>query len=245
MKRFVALFAVVGMALMICLIGYNQQRIVEDLAANQEYTSEVADLTCQIAVEERVIELPEDGSEYYTTVFVHADWRKRADERQMVAWFQSQPELASLKAQTRFNVVEEGDPQYEWHIKVLGGLPAVMIQTDKGRVIYKTSGKDMPGASNVMAADLVELFNKRPWLRIRPWKRPRPCPQPCPQPGPEPDPTPKPSPDIDVDVKIPDLRPPQPRMVKTGGDFWVILGIVVVLAAGLTIVWEWKSRVGF
>ncbi|HUU23462.1 MAG TPA: hypothetical protein VM389_13100 [Phycisphaerae bacterium] len=250
MKSWIPIVAIVAVALMLCAIGYNQSTIISDLADTQSClqetqealadTTRTAETAAGAAAEERVLKLPE-GVDYYTTLAVHKDWQTRPNEREFVSWFSVQPELASLKAQTTFALAEEGNAYYKNHVQAMGDFPGVMIQTDAGRVVYKVAGNSLPASSGEMAAELVTLFEKRPWLRLRPWLRPRPCP--CPKPGPAPGPEPKPSPDVDVKVNIPVLRPPAPIVAKeVGDDFWVILSISLIVAAAVTIVAQFRAR---
>lgn len=250
--RFLIPAAIAALSLCVVWLGYGQRADREDLAdaqARAQWAQAVAVHAAHQTVRERVLQLPEDGECYYTTVVVRANWQARPEDRELVAWFDAQPELASLKGQTTFHVLTPEAATYQYFVDSAGGeaaLPAVFVQGEGGRVLYKVSGREIPESPAVMAGELVELFDKRPWLRIRPWKRPKPCPGPEPCPDPEPGPAPKPAPDrnINVDVKIPDLRPKQPEPEKpSDADFWVILGVAVAAGAGVALVAGVKRRV--
>lgn len=227
--------AMLCIALAVCWIGYQQTTTQKDLAKVVEVTVWNTD---QITARDRVVDLPDDGGYYYTSVFVHADWQSRPQERQLVASFEVEPALVSLKAQTNYNVTTTDSEIFKERWEGYVDAPAVVIQDEAGQVIWKASGTDIPQAE-AMAPELVQLFNKRPWLKLRPWKRPRPCPCPTPQPQPEPD---KVKPDKTVVVKIPDLRPLK-KQEAAGSDVWVVLAVACVLAAVLAVVFQFKARV--
>lgn len=214
----------------ICLLGSQQASI-----------SQQVDLAVQAAsspvVQEQVINLPEDGGTYHTVLLLHADWRNRPNERELVAWFKTEPALVSLAAQTHYWQITDADPIYASnYAATTPTLPAVLVQTEDGRAIYKVSGDEIPSAGAV-ASDVVQLFDKRPWLRLRPWKRPRPAPTPAPEPKPEP----KPDVDVKINTQIPVVRPPQEPSGQ-GADFWAILGISIVVAGCVAIAWQLRSR---
>lgn len=236
-------------ALMVCWLGLSGAETDAELGAVTESVEDVqqglhalARTVAEEAVADRVLELPEDGRSYRTVVVLHDDWQRRRPERELVAWFAAQPELASLKAQTQFYLLTSDSATYEDFVAAAGGeLPAVFVQDETGRALYKAAGDGLVSADR-MAAELVTLFEKRPWLRLRPWLRPRPCPCPTPAPTPSPDPGPQPGPDIDVDVRIPDLRPPAERVdAAGGGDVWLVMAVVVVVAAVGAVAWNFRK----
>ena len=225
LDKVLAVLALSGVALAVCWLGYQQDQTRQDLTTMGQAVEDAAN---ENVVRERVVDLPEDGNLYYTTVFVHADWRKRPEERRLMVAFKVEPALVSLVAQTHFNLYTPNDPDYKERFEGVE-VPCVLVQTESGEVIYKASGENIPTAS-AMVGELVTFFDKRPWLRIRPWKRPRPCP--TPDPDPKPDGKVKPDrPNIDVDVKIPDLRPTgKDKQPTESSDVWLVMAIAVAIA---------------
>ncbi|MHB1033261.1 MAG: hypothetical protein ACYC35_05060 [Pirellulales bacterium] len=188
-------------------------------------------------VAEQVIELPEDGEAYHTSIFTHADWQARPDERRLVAWFAGNARLASFKAQTHAHHVTPDDPIFPRFRDTIAELPAVVVQQASGRVLYKTSGPRIPESAERLANDIALVFPNRPVLL--PWNRPRPCPGPnCPQPKPEPQPAP---PDVDVNVApIPDVAPAEPN--PNGALSLALAGGAAALAGGVA--YAWRKRYG-
>lgn len=204
----------------------------------------VSAMVADRAVQEHVVRLPDDGGLYWTICLVHKDWKQRQADRELVASFDADGRLASLKAQTKFSVVVEGDPLYAAHFAAAGKLPCLYVQTQEGRVLYKESGPQLVPTA-VRAERIFEIFDKRPWLRIRPWKRPRPCPEPGPCPGPEPGPDVVPDTDVDVDVVIPDLGPPEEAEQSQEASWALLPGLAAAGAGVLTMLVQWKKRSGF
>lgn len=131
--------------------------------------------TIDEAYQERVVYLPEDGGRWYLTLFTHDDWQYRARDRYVYAMFHSGT-LDSLRAQTKTFHYTPKHRLYKArlaHAAPHGRLPAVMLQDDSGRIVYKVSGPDCyekrPGE---MLAAIVE--------KIKQWRpfRPRPGPGP-------------------------------------------------------------------
>ncbi len=175
--------------------------------------------------EEQVIDLPEDGGAWYTTLFLHADWRQRPQERQLAAWFASNPRLASLKAQTHWNVHTQKDRMYRarW-AHVVSVWPCVLLQTSDGKVRYKASGDNIPSNADQLASDITtRLF-------------------PCPKPKPKPNPTPAP----DTNPVIPDTTPDiTPDAGPAGEDFpWALLIVGILVAVGAVLFYHFKKPGG-
>lgn len=101
---------------------------------------------------ERVIELPEDGEIWQTIVI--AD-KGSAAGRALAADFATVPRLASLAAQTK---VYEYEPGHWWVKRYHAGdaAPMVLVQTDRGRVIYKAFGAQLPQGEQL--ADEIEAM---------------------------------------------------------------------------------------
>jgi len=218
-----AALAALGFACVWSAVQTHQQaRLIERLgAAQHELAAVVAE------PQERIVELPEDGQEYHVSVIVHDDWRRRPEERRLVAWWSSDPYLASIKAQTHFHLYTLSDPIYQSRLAhAVDRLPAVLIQTAAGRVVVKLSGENIPPSAGPLVRLIVKLWKLHP---LRPWLRPKPCPGPCPEPEPEP------QPDVTPVEPIPDTLPPEPLAEFPWG--WlvvaVLLGVLVPVLAHL------------
>lgn len=176
-------------------------------------------------VNERIVDLPETGGAWHLSIFVHRDWRERADERRLVAWFSVEPRLASLKAQTHDHLYTDADPMYRLRFcKVVPLLPAVMLQDGTGKVWYKAAvgSRDAP-----LPNDPVLLGDKFQSLFAG-----GPCPRP--KPKPEPEPEPKPGPDEVPDLPdVPDLDAPTNHPAPAKEQFPWPLAILIVMGAGV------------
>ena len=157
-------------------------------------------------VERQIIDLPQDGQAWHTSLFLHDDWESIDNERRMVAWFETEPRLSSLKAQTIWHLYTESDPIYQERFREsIPVLPAVVLQKDNGEVVYKASVHAIPDSSDKLARDIRATINRR---CPGPWCRPSPEPGPVPRPKPDVKPQPQPANKPAVpDIAKPD-RPP-------------------------------------
>lgn len=97
---------------------------------------------------DQIITLPEDGSRYYTSVFLNG-------ESAIPGWFQTDSRLATLKRQTHFNVMQTSDPQFvERYGKAVTEFPCIALTKADGTVVFKASGKNVPNRP----ADLVAMI---------------------------------------------------------------------------------------
>jgi hypothetical protein len=177
-----------------------------------------------LATSNVTVDLPNDGEAYYLSVFVHDDYMSRQSERHLVASFDTDPQLRSLKAQCHWHVYTPSDPIYKDRFSAVTTFPCILLQSSKGEVLVKASGAN--------ATNPVTLFNNKPWLRVRPWLRPRPCP-PCPEPQPLPQPSPQPDLTPNPDTTPIDEVPPFP---------WLLLVLAVLLAGGISFAVNWTRR---
>ena len=181
-------------------------------------------------VSQRVVELPEDGGAYHTTLLVHDDWRSRPQDRELVAWFDVEPRLASLKAQTHWHVYPESNPTHRERFAGHAVLPAVFIQKADGTVVLSEHAHELRDANAKSLGDQVGFLFRRTPARI--------FPRPCPRPEPEPTPVvPDDRPIIDVDVNpVIDTTP----AAESAALFWVLLVAAVVVAFLVTLAVEFK-----
>lgn len=176
---------------------------------------------------DRVISLPEDGHAWHTTVFTNA--QPSARDRQVIGWFASDSSLSRLKQQTHWHTYANGSPlSARYKSLTAGGLPAVVVQDDKGAVVYKASG------ANLAAEPWPLVKGIRDCIRAH-------CPhlRPCPQPEPEPEPSPEP--DLGPKPVIPDVVGPDqttPLDAKDDTMLVVVLAFVGALVAGFIHAWQ-------
>lgn len=165
------------------------------------------------AIEERVIELPEDGGNWHTVVVTTPD----AYGQRLKQNFENTPQLLALRSQTTYY---ELPPNHWWVRQHLKGatFPLVLVQrpvsaTD-AKVIYKVSGPDVPGDGAILAGEIAQAIEDC---------RPRPTPTPTPTPTPAP---------VNPDP-IPDLRPavvnPQPAQDEGLG----LIAYALIAASGV------------
>lgn len=165
-------------------------------------------------VNDRVIHLPEDGGSYHTTILTHTNWEGVSRDRELVAWFTSDPRLASLRAQTHFHHYTDSNPLYRTRLAAAvpqQELPAVMIQSADGAVLCKFSGNTLPGDPMSLGDMLSDCF-------------PRPAPPPAP--GPQPLPPPN-------TPYIPDTRPTPPPGGPGGNDPGIMVAIIALIIGGV------------
>ena len=152
------------------------------------------------AIGERIIDLPEDGEVWHTSLLLHDEWERIDQDRRLVAWFETNSRLASLRAQTVWHIYTESDPIYHERFReAVPILPAVLVQRSDGEVIYKSSGVHLPDRAEKLASSIHGTIRRR---CPSPWCGPQPQPEPPPQPHEEqPLPKPEPIPDLSADSK--------------------------------------------
>lgn len=182
--------------------------------------SKINDLpTVQATVQQQVVNLPEDGKAYYTSLFLAKNWQADPRSREVRAWFDTNVTLASLKSQTHFNIVTPADPQWgaKYAQSVGNALPCVAVTDASGGIVYKASAKTLPTKDNVLAAEVYQSVERRR----------RRCPINEPQPTPV-----TPEPNVpDTTPNLPDTSPAITTPPEEHFPLW--LGIVLGLA-GIT-----------
>ena len=145
-------------------------------------------------IEERIIELPEDGNAWYTTIISPEKTVKNDPiARKLEANLKVNPRLASLIAQTHVNRYHPSHPM--WNAKyrpIYGDNPptAIVVQTPDGKVCYKATGANIPSDGDALADSIARAIADC---------RPRPNPSPTPTPDPTPPVIPDTVPDIGPD----------------------------------------------
>jgi len=218
----------------------------------------IADNSNGIAVEERVVNLPQDQNKWYISIVGGGLCNEgRCDLRfnMIMNWFNTNPNLKSLKNQVHFCIITVGTPIYkERYEKNISGIPTVRVQKADGTVVYEAAGKYIPLSAEGLYGAIVDasqkaqgIFPLLPWRRkcgpLLPWRRDmdrrldaNPSPGPCPEPEPDvqpypPDPDPQPLDDGGA-PELPESSHPRLR---------VILGVLsALLGGGIGIAVQWK-----
>lgn len=146
-------------------------------------------------VQERIVDVPEDGQRWWTCIFTAET--PTVQEQRVLAAFEKDSQLKLLKAQTKCVHYVPGDRYYETVLsQSIAEIPAVIVQKNDGKVIYKRSGQSLLDNVDRLGADIALAIEQC---------CPRPRPKPTPTPEPKPDATPAPAP-----APIPDLTPNEP-----------------------------------
>ena len=180
-----------------------------------------------LPVEEEVVNLPEDGNLYHISVVVHDDWQARPVDRQLVGLWSSDRRLLSLRAQTNYHFYTQGDATYQANLAhAIPDVPAVVVQDASGKVHYKASGNAVAEPKGILKNLLAKI-----------------CPN-CPRPGPKPNDTPAPVPTPQPVVPDTPVIPDTPFIDETETEQfpWALLVGVVVVAAGGSLVWQFRKE---
>ncbi len=115
-------------------------------------------------IQERVIDLPEDGNKWFTSLFLHDSWQGKPQESMVVNAFETDRRLISLKGQTVFNTYTESDPHYrETFAEAIPELPAITVQRPDGTIVYKASAGNIPRSGPAIADSIQRTSRRRCW----------------------------------------------------------------------------------
>ncbi|MFH1302510.1 MAG: hypothetical protein ABIK07_15725 [Planctomycetota bacterium] len=115
-------------------------------------------------VQERVIDLPEDGNKWFTSLFLHDQWQSRDQDSTLVNAFETDRRLVNLSNQTIFNKYTESDPHYrETFAAAIPDLPAIAVQRPDGTIVYKASGSNIPRSGPAIADSIQRTSRRRCW----------------------------------------------------------------------------------
>lgn len=176
---------------------------------------------------ERVVDLPNDSCNWYTSVFVHSTPTPR--DAFIVNYFNS-GELSKLQRQTHFQVMRQSSPTWARYINLTQQLPSVVLQDNYGRVVFKASGSNcLLDTQAILTRSISAAIRRHPrsYNESYYWNCPCPRPEPTPQPQPQPQPGP---PNI-----IPDDTDAIPDETPGTDQFEVVLislGIFAVVLVG-------------
>lgn len=105
--------------------------------------------------------IPKDADKYYITVFTHADWAKRPEEKALIEAIRSEP-LRSTVLAHRFNhyTTNMGIYKSRWADKFPEEvLPVIIRQKPDGGYVYKASGQNIPSGARAILNDM-KLYNQ-------------------------------------------------------------------------------------
>jgi hypothetical protein len=178
-------------------------------AAQAAYAASVAELG------DRVIDLPEDAHAWHTSVFTHK--RPTNREKQLLEWFDNDPQLHRLKLQTHFHHLTPDSSIYpRFEILTAGGLPVVVLQDAAGTVVYKASGEAVPATPWPLVRGIIDCVRAH-------------CPH-CPRPKPKPEPQPDPDDQPDEKPVIPDIVGPNEETPVGRDDTLAVTAAVFVVS---------------
>jgi len=225
MKRFVSVFVAASILAALAWSVATATNVKQDERSLSKQLAQVkatADYAVSLAeIGDRVIDLPDDGHAWYTTVVTSEQPTPR--ERAVLAWFDREPELIRLKQQTHFHHYTPKSAVYKnVEPAIANGLPAVIVQDGTGAVVYKVSGDNVPNASWPLVRGIIDCIRAH-------------CPH-CPRPKPKPTPAPpdeKPAPVEPPSDKlvIPDVVGPNDNTPEDARDDTLVVTIGAFLAA--------------
>lgn len=132
------------------------------------------------------------NSSWYTTLHFPSNWKQNYKLYRIRLWFDSHPELARLKYETKFNIYEEGTEVFQKHYEGKVTVPSILIQRPDGSIIFAATANNLP----VSPEELISKINKKIQPTAGKCNDPN-CPKCYPKPEPEPilKPIPKPKTD--------------------------------------------------
>jgi len=168
MKNVLGIFAIVAV-LVCCAIAFDQTM---QLAGHVEQLQSDLELRAAMDAEargEHVINPPQDGKRYATIVLTSDRWQTDFAERRLLAWFDSNPDLRSLRTTTTFVHYTPSNPIWKERFapSYKGGQTMVRIQDWDGATYFEQSDNELPQSD----ATLVEAIRTR-LGQCRPWTRP-------------------------------------------------------------------------
>lgn len=170
-----------------------------------------------LASEPGVVELPEDGKLYYTSLFFPTNWQENARCRDIAGWFDTNDKLRSLKSQTKFKIYTEEMTLYRDRYKqTVEVVPCICLNDSTGKVLYIARDKNIPTTASGLSRQIISQ------LDTMPGRRRRECVVVV-QPQAEPEPAVEAEPDVEIKDSVIDEKIP----VATG-----LLVILVGLAVG-------------
>jgi len=100
---------------------------------------------------------PDDMLKPYLTIFTHADWEKRSDERSLVEAIQ-QGNMLKLVKDSHFNHYTPDDEMYKQRWAEMfpeSKFPVIVTQVPSGGITYKASRGNIPSGSEALFNDIA------------------------------------------------------------------------------------------
>lgn len=94
-------------------------------------------------IEERIIDLPEDGHTWHTILFLRPDWQRLPVERKAHTIFFTETGLSSLRQQTHWHVITTDQPEFQPFRSLVTITPCLVVERANGEVIYRESGPQL------------------------------------------------------------------------------------------------------
>ena len=97
----------------------------------------------QRLVEERVLDLPEDGNQWHTILILRPNWQSHPTDRRAEALFHADPTLTSLKHQTHWHLITTDQPEFAKFRALVDATPCLIVERANGEVVYRESGPNL------------------------------------------------------------------------------------------------------
>lgn len=96
------------------------------------------------SVQERVLQLPDDASNWHSILILSPDWRNKSAERTVEAMFHTDPLLSGLKRQTHWHLITTNAIEYAPFQKLVKGkTPYFMLEMPNGEIIARHGGEEL------------------------------------------------------------------------------------------------------
>ena len=170
------------------------------------------------STEERVLVLPQDGGQWYLTIYGDAANPKY---QKLQSWLQTHDGLSTLRSQTHYNEYVPTDTRYQRYAASLPGAVCIRLQNSKGIVASEFWSDNIPLTAEALFVGIKgDLKDKTSWGCLR---RRR-----CPSPTPTPTPTPTPAP-----VDTPPVLDEEPQPEPEPSFPWLIVALAAVVGIGI------------
>jgi hypothetical protein len=175
------------------------------------------------STQERVITLPQDGGQWYLTVFGDAT---DPQYQKLQSWLQTHDGLSTLRSQTHYNEYVPTDTRYQRYATSLPGPVCIRLQNSKGIVTSEFWSDNIPLTAEALFNGIKgDLKDKTSWGCLN--RRRCPAPAPAPVPAPAPAPAPVDTPPV-LEDEEPAVEPdPEPSFP------WILAALAIAIGAGI------------
>lgn len=94
-------------------------------------------------LQDRPIDLPEDGNNWHTILFLSPNWKTDRTERRIHSLFYSERGLVSIREQTHWHVITSDQAEFQKFRPLVDVVPCLLIERANGEVIYRESGPQL------------------------------------------------------------------------------------------------------